>query len=714
MIGFVTILVALVTGPHPVELAVGQNVATVELRLDGRTTSVLSAPPWRVVVDFGSRIEPHELVAVALDDDGGEIGRCRQLVNLPRPPIEGELVVERDEGGTPRRARLAVGTATGLGPSLVRVTLDGRELSLLRGSDWYDLPDMSRSGPHLLTAQMWLPDGETARVDLALGGGWGGQATTELTAVPVVLDTGSAPLTIARAPRIRAGGVPLQVAAVERAGARVLLVRDRRSLPLLRELAARQERLDRVRPRSDELLQPVDLEPDRDGLQLVVPLPTRLGQGHMPVDLFPVLGWYRLQPGLLPWVVTHLESVDRDGQRLADAVAVAGVRAAGGGSPRAVVLLVDGTPEDASGQLPEAVRRYLELLRVPLRVWSTDGTQREVDGWGSAEDVSSRRKLRRAAERLEELLARQWIVWVQGRHLPASLQLARGPGGDSTAQVAPSLRGAKRRSNPLRGGSAPCCLVCGRRQRCSARPAAAENFFSFAAHQVGLADVILPEAVVEGADRDPEEPGGPLAVPFRLLERGEDGSPLAVPQRQRWLGRRWGRGLSAEVREVLGPDLGTGGDDQRPLQHVAQLADVAGPVVAREEPAGSARTPASGLPRAWRRQLVDQSRDQELQVAGPLAQRRQVEADHGEAVVEVARGTVPPPRRPRGRGWWRPPGARRPAPVSRPPTRSHHPLLEDPQQLGLERLRQLAHLVEEQRAAGRLLEPARSARRRRR
>lgn len=423
MIGFVTILVALVTGPHPVELAVGQGVTRVELRVDGRVAAVLTGPPWRAVVDFGPRVEPHELVAVALGGDGTEVGRCRQLVNLPRQAIEGDFVVERDERGRPRRARLVAGTASGLWPSAVRVTLDGRELPAWREGDWFDLPDMSRPGPRLLTAQMWLPDGETARVDLALGSAWGGEAVSELTAVPVVLDPGVPPLTMARAPRIRAEGVPLQVAAVERAGARVLLVRDRRSLPLLRELAARQERLDRVRLRSDELLQPVDLEPDQDGLRLVVPLPTRIVQGRLPVDLFPVTGWFRLRPGLLPWVVTHLESVDRDGQRLADAVAVAGLRAASGGNPRAVILVVDRAPEDVSGQEPEAVVRYLELLRVPLRVWSTDGKQRELDGWGRGEDVSSRRKLRRAAEHLEELLARQWVVWVHGQHLPGSIQL---------------------------------------------------------------------------------------------------------------------------------------------------------------------------------------------------------------------------------------------------------------------------------------------------
>jgi len=429
VIEFVTILVALVTGPHPVELAVGRGVATVELRLDGRSVAVLAGAPWRSVVDFGPRVEPHELVAVALGEDGTEVGRCRQLVNLPRQAIEGDFVVERDERGTPRRARLVVGTSSGLWPSLVRVSLDGRELPGGREGEWVELPPMGRSGPHLLTAQMWLPDGETARVDLALGITWGGEAVSELTAVPVELEPGAPPLTVARAPRLRSGGAPLEVAAVERPGSRLLVVRDRRSLAFLRALGERQARLDRARPRSDELLQPVTLGPDDPGLRLVVPLPTRVGQGRLPVDLFPITGWYRLRAGLLPWVVTHLEGADRAGQRLADAVAVAGLRAAAGATPRAVILVVDSVPEDASGQDPDVVRRYLELIRVPLRVWSTDGSQRQLEGWGAVEDVSSRRKLRRAAERLEDLLARQRIVWVHGQHVPGSIQLAEDQPG---------------------------------------------------------------------------------------------------------------------------------------------------------------------------------------------------------------------------------------------------------------------------------------------
>jgi hypothetical protein len=206
-------------------------------------------------------------------------------------------------------------------------------------------------------------------------------------------------------------------------------VRDRRSLPRLRELAVEQARLDRFRLRSDQVLKPEELDPGQGGLRLVVPLATRLVHGRLPVDLFPVTGWYRLPHGLLPWSVTHLQGVDGEGQRLADAVAVAGVRAAREASPRVVVLVVDGSPEDASGQRPESVRRYLQLLRVPLRVWSTGGTGRDLAVWGPVEDVSSRRKLRRAADRLEDLLERQWIVWVRGQHLPDSLRLTGDPPG---------------------------------------------------------------------------------------------------------------------------------------------------------------------------------------------------------------------------------------------------------------------------------------------
>lgn len=127
-------------------------------------------------------------------------------------------------------------------------------------------------------------------------------------------------------------------------------------------------------------------------------------------------------------MLTHLTSPDRTGQRLADAVAVAGVRAAAGGTPRAVVLLLGPTAEDASGQQPSAVRRYLELLRVPLAVWSTSGVAGQVTTWHGVEDVSSRKRLRNAAERLEDLLDRQWVVWVDGHHLPSTITLEGAPG----------------------------------------------------------------------------------------------------------------------------------------------------------------------------------------------------------------------------------------------------------------------------------------------
>ena len=46
MIELITLFLGLLTGPHPVELAVGDAVATVELSLDGRQVARLEGPPW--------------------------------------------------------------------------------------------------------------------------------------------------------------------------------------------------------------------------------------------------------------------------------------------------------------------------------------------------------------------------------------------------------------------------------------------------------------------------------------------------------------------------------------------------------------------------------------------------------------------------------------------------------------------------------------------
>jgi hypothetical protein len=103
---------------------------------------------------------------------------------------------------------------------------------------------------------------------------------------------------------------------------------------------------------------------------------------------------------------------------LPDAVANAGLLAASGARRRAVVLItVDDT---IAGHIkPAAAGRLLDELGVPLVVWSPSASslQGVAALWGNAVDVSSCDKLARASLRLEELLARQGFIWVEGRHL---------------------------------------------------------------------------------------------------------------------------------------------------------------------------------------------------------------------------------------------------------------------------------------------------------
>ncbi len=96
--------------------------------------------------------------------------------------------------------------------------------------------------------------------------------------------------------------------------------------------------------------------------------------------LFPIGQPLDIKRWGLPWLATHVTSnqASATGQRLAEAVAVAGVRAAGDGRPRTVVLLLSDNPADAGIYGAPEVRDYLRALHVPLAVWSVESG---VDGW---------------------------------------------------------------------------------------------------------------------------------------------------------------------------------------------------------------------------------------------------------------------------------------------------------------------------------------------
>ncbi len=65
MIEFVSLFLGLLIGPRPVELAVDNTVAAIELSLDGRQVARLDGPPWSTTVDLGPELLPHRLEAHA-------------------------------------------------------------------------------------------------------------------------------------------------------------------------------------------------------------------------------------------------------------------------------------------------------------------------------------------------------------------------------------------------------------------------------------------------------------------------------------------------------------------------------------------------------------------------------------------------------------------------------------------------------------------------
>ncbi len=439
MVTFLSFFLWLMTDVHPVKVAVDPGVASVEILLDGESIGFVHEPDWEVKCDFGRHLRPHELVAVARDEAGSELGRAVQLVNLPRAEAEVEIVFDGESPEAPTALRVITESAERLEPLAVFVTFDGL---MLRedGHGRFPLPTYDPGQMHIVSAEGYFPEGVTARRDITFGGAFGGMVATELTAVPVILDKRRDLATGDFRGLLSARGVAVRVAVVERPGARVYMVRDHGVWPSLRSVG-------RVMDRRDEELRGVrkgeltrvlqesriseEIPPDEDRFYLVVPNPTN-SRG---LALFPVLQPFAIKRTGMPWLTTHLVSQRAavQGQRLAEAVAVAGLRAAADGCPRAVVLVVGEDVVDASGYDPLAVREYLRALRVPLVVWSTQRNG-SPGPWGEAERTAALSGIEKASGRLLKVLGRQWIVWVEGRHLPHEIELADNDKGIRLAE----------------------------------------------------------------------------------------------------------------------------------------------------------------------------------------------------------------------------------------------------------------------------------------
>ncbi|MGH9317459.1 MAG: hypothetical protein ACRD1P_10160 [Thermoanaerobaculia bacterium] len=438
MIAFASLFLGLVVGVLPVRVIVGESVARVELELDATPVGRMEGKPWSVSVDFGSELSPHELVARAIDEKGQELGRARQWINLPRPPAEVEVLLERDETGRATAARLVWGSLLGSGPKASRVSLDGRALSLDE-SGRAALPAYDAATTHILSADIEFSNGVRSRSDIVLGGGSAGEAKSELTAVPVRLGEGRTFPPISRLQgRFVKHSQPLSVAAVEKEPADVLVVKDLETTVAIRHLGrvgggARGYGADGF-PRYDpNTLRDMVRLGKQDRIRIIWPVARRITDVQGTAELFEQSHDFRAKDGGFHWLLTQVDypGARAPARRFADAAAVAGLHAFSGYSRRAVVVVLADTP-DHSLHAPGTVRRYLERIRVPLFIWSL-GSSVSRKEWGAVEDISSPARLEEAVKRLRQELESQWVVWLEGRHLPQEITLEQR--GDEIAIV---------------------------------------------------------------------------------------------------------------------------------------------------------------------------------------------------------------------------------------------------------------------------------------
>ena len=433
-ISFLTLFFGLITGSYPVELAVSGPAAAVELTVDDRASDRLLGPPWKARINFGRTLAPHRIVARALDAEGKELARAEEWANLPHPLTKVEIVLESTKGEPPRAAKVVWANLHGEAPEAISLTFDGRPLQL-DPARRVELPTHDLKTIHILTAEVRFPGLQRVHRDLAYGGEYGSEVSTELTGIPLRSRSGPLPPPEKLAGWLTQGGRPLAVAAVEEGPAQLFVVRAAPFGEIAEKMGSRG-----LKVKDDRYNEKLGRD---DQVRFVQPVPQRVeGSGELS-DLFDISPIYTAQEGGLPYALRSLgrpsagSGAAPSGIRIADAVAVAALEAMTENRRRAVLLLLSGNEtQDASGYDAARVRRFLEAIRVPLHVWTLSPP---VPGslaaaWGPAAQVQSTGDLARAVATLRADLDSQRIVMVDGRLLPQSIRL--GPTARDVEMVA--------------------------------------------------------------------------------------------------------------------------------------------------------------------------------------------------------------------------------------------------------------------------------------
>lgn len=413
-VAFSSLLIGLLAGVHPVavDVAASAHAASVEFVVDGREVARVPEPPWSMSIDFGVELRPHNVLAIARDADGREVGRARREVNVSQPSARLDIVLDRDRSGRPVSARLVATSVVRERSTRESLTLDGVPLVLTEHRAL--LPVLDLEQPHVLSGEAEFAGSAVARADVAFGGGAADIAESRLSAIPIRLTGRDTPSPAAIGRQLRQADEMLVPVLVEKGIATMVFVRNPSSLEADRTLG---------RP---SRAYPMKFDP-ADRLRYVWPIATVLPGGSSRTSLIESMPYFSGRDGSFFWLLTRVSRRDRSEPpyRFRDAVAVAGMEAAASGTRRAVVLIEGDEHRDVSQFSAAQVTGYLRALGVPFRVWRLSGPG--VSDWNresvEVEDISSVAGLQRAVSRLKADLDQQRVAWIRGERYLWSVSL---------------------------------------------------------------------------------------------------------------------------------------------------------------------------------------------------------------------------------------------------------------------------------------------------